>query len=234
MPYSFFYIKQTRKPTNEGLRSPIATYPEVGGKHTGLLGPALNSGNQRLRPLFFVKKIARQLFARYFCRDKRLNNEGAHQGVPIIFFNMNIKKQFTIAGNPGVEGSAVVELKQAGDDSAFYNIDSVAEGFIKKYIFGVDKFEYIVEWASTDQIREGYSHIETSTASILLSPDGVTIGKKEIEDLSAFIEGLKTNPHIAFIRDGFSAPQLIIREHLKMVLNEVLDFHKKAVLFYSE
>lgn len=147
---------------------------------------------------------------------------------------MNIKKQFTIAGNPDVEGSVVVELKQAdGNGSDFCNIDSVAEGFIKKYIFGADKFEYIVEWAATG-LREGYSHVETSTASILLTPDGVTIGKKEIEDLSAFIEGLKTNPQIAFVRDGFSAPQLIIREHLKMVLNNALDFHQKAVQFYSE
>ena len=146
---------------------------------------------------------------------------------------MNINKQFTIAGNPDVEGSAVVELKQADDDSAFCNIDSVAEGFIKKYIFGADEFEYIVEWAATG-LREGDSHVETSTTSILLTPDGVTIGKKEIEDLSAFIEKQKANPHIAFVRDGFSAPQLIIRDHLQKVLNEALDFHKKAVLFYSE
>lgn len=147
---------------------------------------------------------------------------------------MNIKKQFTIAGNPGVEGSVVVGLKQVGDDSDFCNIDSVAEGFIEKYLFGGDKFEYIVEWTTTDQIREGRSHVETSTVSIRLSPDGVAIGKKEIEDLSAFIGKHKANPHIAFVRDGFSAPQLIIRDHLQKVLNNALDFHKKAVQFYSE
>lgn len=148
---------------------------------------------------------------------------------------MNIKKQFTIAGNPDVEGSAIVKLKQAdGNGSDFCNIDSVAEGFVEKYLFGVDKFEYIVEWAVTDQIREGHSYVETSTASILLLPDGVAIGKKENEDLSAFIGRQKANPDIAFVRDGFSAPQLIIRDHLQKVLNNALDFHKKAVQFYSE
>lgn len=142
-----------------------------------------------------------------------------HQWVPVIFFTMNIKEQFLITEDEHADDCIYVKIRQIGDDGVPSVESHRNNRLVGKYLLGPDEFEYIIRWAKVDEAKEGKFSVETSTASIYLGQGGAKIEKQGKKDLTTFAKTLRKNNFVAYVEEGFSNPQLIIRDYLEKSTN---------------
>lgn len=158
---------------------------------------------------------------------------------------MNIKKQFDIRQDaieiiPTPVNSLRVTVKLRPYDgnnidfhlneSGEYVIrEAILENLVQKYLFGADAPEQVLEWHDNDFVKT----IETTSASIVLAPNGVALSVQRGKLSSLYREIQEDYPKYK-PEMTHCAPQEMIRRHLQHILDEAASFYEGGKEFYSE
>jgi hypothetical protein len=158
---------------------------------------------------------------------------------------MNIKKQFNIKQDaigviptpPNLLRVTVTLRPYYGNNIDFHLDENGAyvvtelklENLLQKYLFEADTPEQVLSWHDNDFIET----IETTSASIVLAPNGVALSVQRGELSSLYREVQEDYPKYK-PEMTHCAPQEMIRRHLQHILDEAVSFYEGGKEFYSE